>query len=359
LVAGERVQQVMIGYSDSNKDGGIFASLWHLDQAQTRLAGVGQEQGVRVRFFHGRGGSISRGAGPTHRFIRSVPGEALDGDLRLTEQGETIARKYANRLTATHNLELLLSGVARSAAQYRYLQPEARPDLETVMTALADDSYQTYRALLESPGFIDFYRQATPIDVIESSRIGSRPARRTGQRTLADLRAIPWVFSWSQSRFFLSGWYGVGTALERLRGDRPDDFALLQASAFDLPQLHYIISSVASNLMLADADLMRRYADLVTDEAVRGDILARILDELERTRTVFEVIYGGPLVERRPNVSQIIRLRREPLATLHARQIDLLRRWRQLATDDPRSESVLLQLLLSVNAIANGLGTTG
>jgi phosphoenolpyruvate carboxylase len=126
-----------------------------------------------------------------------------------------------------------------------------------------------------------------------------------------------------------------------------------------LPQLHYIISSVASNLMLADADLMRRYADLVTDEAVRGDILARILDELERTRTVFEVIYGGPLVERRPNVSQIIRLRREPLATLHARQIDLLRRWRQLATDDPRSESVLLQLLLSVNAIANGLGTTG
>jgi phosphoenolpyruvate carboxylase len=359
LVAGERVQQVMIGYSDSNKDGGIFASLWHLDQAQTLLARVGQEQSVRVRFFHGRGGSISRGAGPTHRFIRSVPGEALDGDLRLTEQGETIARKYANRLTATHNLELLLSGVARSAAQYRYLQPEARHGLEAVMTTLADDSYQTYRALLESPGFIDFYRQATPIDVIESSRIGSRPARRTGQRTLADLRAIPWVFSWSQSRFFLSGWYGVGTALERLRASRPDDFALLQASAFDSPQLHYIISSVASNLMLADAGLMRRYADLVADEAVRESILEHILDELERTRTLFEVIYGGPLVERRPNVSQIIRLRREPLATLHAQQIDLLRRWRQLAADDPQAESILLQLLLSVNAIANGLGTTG
>ncbi|NDJ63329.1 MAG: phosphoenolpyruvate carboxylase, partial [Chloroflexi bacterium] len=358
-VAGERVQQVMIGYSDSNKDGGIFASLWNLDQAQRKLTQVGDDQGVRVRFFHGRGGSISRGAGPTHRFLRAVPGGALRGDLRLTEQGEIIARKYANRLTATHNLELLLSGATRSAAKHRYLEDSDQPELEAVMAGLADSSFKTYRKLLETPGFIDFYRQATPIDVIESSRIGSRPARRTGRRTLADLRAIPWVFSWSQSRFFLSGWYGVGAALEQLRTDHPDDFALLQAHAFDAPKLHRIISSVASNLMLADPDLMRRYADLVADDGIRELILGQILEELERTFGVLEIIYGGPLSERRPNVNQVINLRREPLTTLHLQQIAMLRRWRELPHDNPESEPALLQLLLSINAIANGLGTTG
>ena len=358
-VAAERVQQVMIGYSDSNKDGGIFASLWNLERAQKVLSSVGREQGVRIRFFHGRGGSISRGAGPSHRFIRAVPGEALRGDLRLTEQGESIARKYANRLTAIHNLELLLSGTARSYAEQRHIKTREQPDLDAVMSLVSVASFKKYRELLESPGFIDFYREATPIDVIESSRIGSRPARRTGKRTLADLRAIPWVFSWSQSRYYLSGWYGVGTALEQLRVNRPDDFALLQSSAFDSPQLHYIISSIASNIMLTDSELMRRYADLVEDNAVRESTLGRILEELDRTRMELEIIYDGPLSERRPNVSQVIELRREPLAMLHLQQLELLQRWRKFPADAPQSEPTLLQLLLSVNAIANGLGTTG
>lgn len=358
-VAGQRVQQVMIGYSDSNKDGGIFASLWNLERGQKVLSAVGREQNVRVRFFHGRGGSISRGAGPSHRFIRSVPNEALRGDLRLTEQGEIIARKYANRLTAMHNLELLLSGTARSYAKHRHVESRQQPNLDDVSAWVAEASTKKYRELLESPGFIDFYRQATPIDVIESSRIGSRPARRTGKRTLADLRAIPWVFSWSQSRFFLSGWYGVGTALDELRQNRPDDFALLKANAFDSPQLHYIISSVASNIMLVDRDLMRRYAALVEDETIREAILAQIFEELDRTLTIWEIIYDGALSEKRPNVTQVIELRHEPLATLHAQQLELLQQWRKLPADDPQAEATLMQLLLSVNAIANGLGTTG
>ncbi|MGJ3237987.1 MAG: phosphoenolpyruvate carboxylase [Anaerolineae bacterium] len=358
-VAGENVQQVMIGYSDSNKDGGIFASLWHLDQAQKMLTDVGRKHNVRIRFFHGRGGSISRGAGPTHRFIRAMPGGTLGGDLRLTEQGEIIARRYANRLTAIHNLELFLSGTARNLAKDQYLEVPTRPDLETIMASLAKASSTTYRQLLETPHFIDFYRQATPIDVIELSRIGSRPARRTGKHTLADLRAIPWVFSWSQSRFFLSGWYGVGSALTKLQAERPDDFSLIQANAFDYPPLHYIISSVASNLMLADSDLMRRYAALVMDDNIRELMLEKILEELDRTRDVFQTIYGGMLSDRRPNVNQVIELRREPLTKLHIQQIELLRQWRKLNVDDSQAEPTLLQLLLSVNAIANGLGTTG
>jgi phosphoenolpyruvate carboxylase len=356
---GEYEQQVMIGYSDSNKDGGIFSSLWQLYQAQRALTGVGRAFNTHVRFFHGRGGSISRGAGPSHRFIRAIPIDALHGDLRLTEQGEIIARKYANRLTAMHNLELLLSEVTRSSALQRYRGKPVQPELDALMMALSETSYRAYRSLLEMPGFVEFYRQATPIDVIEASRIGSRPSRRSGRRTLADLRAIPWVFSWSQSRFFLSGWYGVGTALDELRQRAPEQFDLLRARAFDWPQFHYLISSVASNVMLADAQLMHRYAELVEDETLRSAIMDPILGELARTQSVLAAIYGGPLAERRPNVQQMIDLRREPLTYLHERQIALLREWRGLPTGDEGVEPMLTRLLLLTNAIANGLGSTG
>ena len=356
---GDPVQQVMIGYSDSNKDGGIFSSLWQLYVAQRALTDVGAAHNTHIRFFHGRGGSISRGAGPSHRFIRAIPVDALRGDLRLTEQGEIIARKYANRLTAMHNLELLLSEVARSSAQQRYIGEPEQPELDALMPQLAEASFRAYRQLLETPGFVEFYRQATPIDVIESSRIGSRPTRRSGQHTLADLRAIPWVFSWSQSRFLLSGWYGVGTALDELRQHNPDQFAALSDRVFDWPQFHYLISSVASNIMLADPHLMQRYAELVHDDELRATIMEHILEELSRTQSVIEAIYGGPLAERRPNVQQMIDLRREPLEYLHDRQVALLREWRQIPAGDSRAEPLLTQLLLLTNAIANGLGTTG
>ncbi|TVQ89981.1 MAG: phosphoenolpyruvate carboxylase [Deltaproteobacteria bacterium] len=346
-----RVQQVMIGYSDSNKDGGGLASLWHLHRAQRALTAVGEAHGVRIRFFHGRGGSISRGGGPTHRFLRALPKGTLGGDLRLTEQGEVIARKYANRLTAAHSLELLASGTLRASVLE---EPPPAPDLEAVLTALTQRSRSAYQSLLQAEGFVTFYRQITPIDAIEASRIGSRPARRTGQQSLADLRAIPWVFSWSQARVFLSGWYGLGAALHDLRSNDPTSFSRLKAHAFDWPILHTALSSAASDVMLACPAMMHRYASLVEDRALRAPFMGRIAEELDRTRDVLEDIYGGTLETRRPHVAGALAARQPALEPLHAQQIELLRRWRRSG-----DEELVPRLLLTVNAIAHGIGTTG
>jgi phosphoenolpyruvate carboxylase len=343
----------MIGYSDSNKDGGIVASLWHLYRAQRVLADLGIEEGVRIRFFHGRGGSISRGAGPTHRFVRALPQGTLRGDLRLTEQGEVIARKYANQQIAVHNLKLLLSGALSASALDRTRDVQPHP-LEPLLDRLAASSQAAYRTLLNQEGFVTFYRQATPIDVIESSRIGSRPARRTGQHTLADLRAIPWVFSWSQARFALSGWYGLGSALQALRAEDPAAFDALRANAFDWPILHNIISSAATAVMLSHLDVMTGYADLVQDATLRDRLMTLIREELAHTTALLETLYGGALFDKRPNVAQVILMRQAPLLRLHEQQIALLRDWRR--TSDP---ALLPSLLITVNAIANGLGATG
>ena len=358
--AAERTQQVMIGYSDSNKDGGIFASLWRLEQAQLALDAVGREFDVRVQFFHGRGGTISRGAGPTHRFLRALPRGTINHKLRLTEQGESVARKYANRQMAAYNLELLLAGVLKASVEAGGGQP-THYGLDATMNTLADDSRDVYQALLLRDGFMTFYRQATPIDVIEASRIGSRPSRRTGQQTLADLRAIPWVFSWSQSRTFLSGWYGVGSALAHLREHDPQGFAALAERAFDWPRLHTILSNVATSIAQADPDIMRQYASLVEDPALRDDFLGRILDEYARTQAMLEAIYQGRLEDKRPNVYHALGLRTDALRQLHAEQIALLREWRAERTNaaPPVNEAMVVRLLVTVNAIASGLGTTG
>lgn len=350
------VQQVMIGYSDSNKDGGIFASLWGLYRAQETLTAVGQRRNVRIRFFHGRGGTISRGAGPTHRFINALPHSSLNGDLRLTEQGETIAQKYANRLNAAYNLELLLAGVTGATVRHKHSEKQSHP-LEPQMDAFAEKSRRAYEQLLHTDGFVSFFRQATPIDAIEASRIGSRPARRTGQQTIADLRAIPWVFSWGQARFYISGWYGVGTALAWLLDEDPALFETVREQNFIWSPLHYIISNAATTIATADLDIMRAYADLVVDEALRARIMGPIEAEYERTRDMLEKIYDGPLSERRPNVHQLLALRQPGLRILHQQQIDLLKRWRN--GSDVDKEAIVPQLLLTVNAIASGLRTTG
>jgi phosphoenolpyruvate carboxylase len=355
----ERVQQVMIGYSDSNKDGGICASLWNLYRAQEELAALGNEHDVRVRFFHGRGGTISRGAGPTGRFIRSLSPLGLSGDLRLTEQGETIAQKYANRGTATYNLELLLAGV--TGATLRGQQTSARNHLlEPLLRQLADVSGQTYRELVTADGFLQLFSQATPIDAIEASRIGSRPARRTGRRTLADLRAIPWVFSWSQARFYLSGWYGAGNGLEAIRGSSPDAWEALKRDYRGWPALHYLLSNVATSVLTADPEIMQEYAALVEDTDVRTRLMGMILDEYARTRALLDEVYDGSLVERRPHISRSLALRQPGLRRLHAQQIDLLRDFRAEQREAGAASDVTVQrLLLTVNAIASGLRTTG
>jgi phosphoenolpyruvate carboxylase len=353
----EAVQQVMIGYSDSNKDKGIFASQWALHEAQERIAAVGRAAGVRIRFFHGRGGTISRGAGPTDRFLEALPSGSLGGDLRITEQGEVIAQKYGNLLTATYNLELLVAGTLR------YSLPTAgskvSPGLEEVLSRLADDSAEAYQALLREEGFIDFYRQVTPIDVLERSRIGSRPARRTGTRSLSDLRAIPWVFSWSQCRFFLPGWYGVGTALHRLRASHPEDYALLCARAGTHPFLHYVLTNIEASVCSTDPAMMEAYADLIEDPALRERFMARVREELGWVRTSLTELLGAELAERRPNFANTVERRSPPLEVLHRHQIRLLREWRALPEAERGASTVLDEILLTVNAIAGGLKTTG
>jgi phosphoenolpyruvate carboxylase len=354
------VQQVMVGYSDSNKDGGILASLWSLYRAEASLVRVGREAGVRIRFLHGRGGTMSRGGGPEHRFVKAIHPSALSGDLRLTEQGETIAQKYANRLTAVYNLELLFAGMTR-ATLLDWYSPEPAHLLEPTMDWLARESRQTYCRLLDTAGFLTFFRQATPIDVIEESRMGSRPSRRTGQPALTDLRAIPWVFSWSQARFYVSGWYGVGSALERLSAECPRQFALISPHLYTWAPLHYALSNAATCLAAADLDVMREYALLVEDAALRDRVLAQITDEFERTTRMLEQIYGGALAERRPNIDASLRVRRHPLRVLHRQQIALLREWRSLRHrgEHEGAAAILPGLLLTVNAIASGLGATG
>ncbi|PMP75371.1 MAG: phosphoenolpyruvate carboxylase [Chloroflexus aggregans] len=356
---GELVQQVMIGYSDSNKDGGILASQWALQRAQRAMSEVGAARGVRIRFFHGRGGTISRGAGPTNRFIAMLPSGSLNGDLRLTEQGEVIAQKYANRLTAAYNLELLLAGTTTYTLLHRRHPPTPHP-LEPVMERLAQQAQAAYRDLIERDGFVTFFRQATPIDVIEQSRIGSRPVRRTGQATLADLRAIPWVFSWNQSRFYLPGWYGVGSALQALRDTDPAVWEELYAAQWNWPFLSYLLANVSTSLLTAHRPTMHAYASLVEDEALRRDFLILIDAEFERTVAALESLFGMPLDRRWPQLAATLARRQIGLAPLHQRQIELLRQWRaQRAADDPAAETTLIDLLLLVNAIAAGLRTTG
>jgi phosphoenolpyruvate carboxylase len=356
----EPVGQVMIGYSDSNKDGGILASLVGLRQAQREISAAGAKHGVRVRFFHGRGGTISRGAGPTHRFIKALPDNTLAGDLRLTEQGETIAQKYAHEATAIYNLELFLAGSMRKSLEDRKHGHDEHP-LEGVLVDLAQRAQQQYTTLLQTEGFLTFFRQATPIDAIEQSRIGSRPSRRTGQQALTDLRAIPWVFAWGQARFYLSGWYGVGSALLDLQARDPDAYRQVNEQTKTWAPLHYLASNIATSLAATDWEVMTAYAAMVEDAEIRDRFMSKIEEELKRTRSAVEAMYGGPLAEQRPNIHRMLELRREGLRMLHRQQITLLKRWRayRMMEEMKEAEALTPPLLLTVNAIASGLGTTG
>ena len=358
---GERrplTQQVMVGYSDSNKDAGIFASQWGLQKAQSRLAELGREAGVRIRFFHGRGGTVSRGAGPTHRFLEALPNSSLGGDIRLTEQGETIAQKFGNFDTAVYNLELLLAGVSATTIEHELSPPLDQPLPAEVLERLSLASQEGYRRLIDTEGFLTFYRQATPIDALEHSSIGSRPSRRTGQPSLADLRAIPWVFSWSQSRFYVPGWFGAGSGLKGLSGE---ELGEIKNRIRTWPFLHYVLTNIESSIASTDPDLMRAYADLVEDPVIRERFLKIIFDEWNLTREMLEKLRGAPMADRRPRMLRTLELRADALRVLHLQEIHLLKKWRGLKRhgDEAGAEAMLPDLLLSINAIASGLRTTG
>jgi len=354
------VQQVMIGYSDSNKDGGILASQWNLYKAQARLVKVGEAFGVKVRFFHGKGGSISRGAGPTHWFMRALPHSSIAGDIRLTEQGETIAQKYANKINASYNLELLMAGASCYSIDQKFSKKKPYP-LEEVIDKLAKNSQKHYGKLIHHPHFIKFFGQATPIDAIESSKIGSRPARRTGKRTLRDLRAIPWVFSWSQSRFNMTSWYGLGSTLEEFMEEDKKGFESFKKAISEDPFLRYVLTNVDTSLAATDEEIMTAYAGLVEDEEVRRSILTLFIEEFRKTRKMLELLLGIPFEKRRQNHYYSNVVRATAMRNLHLYQIQLLKKWRQekAAGETEEADNTLLNLLLSVNAIASAMRNTG
>ncbi len=355
-------QQVMLGYSDSNKDCGILSAAWALHKGQRHLSEVARRHKTKLRYFHGRGGTISRGAGPTHWFMASLPHGSLSGGFRMTEQGETIAQKYANLANATYNLELLLAGNAITTAVHS--RPDTRKDpAEEFMPELSEASRKAYQELLQSEGFIDFYRGVTPIDALENSCIGSRPARRTGRKghSLDDLRAIPWVFSWTQARFYLPGWFGVGTALEAMKMKQPGHFARLKQEFRDSSFLEYTLTNVETNLASANIEVMNQYSLLVEDEALRDRFMQIITAEFERTCDSLTELYDGDMLKRRPRMAKTLEIREAPLKVLHQQQVSLLREWRNRLKSGQESsaEELFPRMLLSINAIAAGLRTTG
>lgn len=351
-------QQVMIGYSDSCKDGGILASQWHLYLAQQEMAAVGEKYGIEIIFFHGRGGTVSRGAGPVHRFLESLPKGAVNGTLRMTEQGETIARKYANQATAVYNIELMLASLTAETLKIQRRADED-PWFMELMQELSGRSRETYHKLITHPDFVAFFREVTPIDALEHSRIGSRPPKRSGKASLEDLRAIPWVFAWNQARFYLPSWYGVGTALEALQKQRPEDFARLKGSLSELKLLNYILYNVETTVESASERQMNAYAELVRDPDLRQRFMEPILAEFRRTRQLLIEIFGATVHARRPHVVKTVQLRERSLAILHRLQIEQLRQWREMPEQNPERESRLEALLLTINAIAGGLRNTG
>ncbi len=354
------VQQIMIGYSDSNKDGGILASQWYLYDAQTKLLQIGHQHGVKLRFFHGKGGSISRGAGPTHWFLRALPPHSVNGDIRFTEQGETIERKYANKNNAVYNLELLTAGTL-AVSMLQNNQPGQAYELAEELSYLALKSKQAYESLTKMSGFIQFYEKATPIDAIEQSKIGSRPSRRTGTRSLSDLRAIPWVFSWSQCRFNIPGWYGVGTSLEAMRNNDKFKFERFRNAVKMDPFIRYVLTSVDSSLASSDEVIFKQYAHLASEVPQGDEILKLLLKEFELTREMIDSILLVPISERRKNHYYSTLLRADAMRPLHTHQVHLLAQWREQnkAGQSAEAERTLFELLRCINAIAGAIGFTG
>lgn len=353
------VQEVMLGYSDSNKDGGIMASRWNIYETELQLTQIADKHGIQLRFFHGIGGTISRGGGKYHRFLESMPQKSLSGEIKLTVQGEAIAQQFANLLNATFNLEMLLSGTALQASNKRYNNEVPNYPTKAV-EQLASITLGHYQELIQHPDFIRFYGEATPIDVLEQSKIGSRPSRRSGKRSLADLRAIPWVYSWKQSRFNITGWYGVGSGLRTLQEQSPELYNQLKEYAQKWPFLRYNLIQIETNLLNADTEIMQTYADLVKDEQLRKKIMGLILAEHTESVNQIAALLGGNTDFRRFTLLENAKLRKKPLRALHKLQISTLKEWRAMKETSPEKADHLLTLLLMITtALSGGLKSTG
>jgi phosphoenolpyruvate carboxylase len=355
------LQEVMIGYSDSNKDGGFLSSNWELFKAQARLTEVGNEMGVAIAFFHGRGGSVSRGGAPTGRAIAAQPAGSIRGRFRVTEQGEVVSSKYANRGTAAYQLELLAASVFEHALKSERedaLKP--RPEIDDAMEALSGASRAAYTRLVGTPDLVTYFQSASPLEEISLLNIGSRPARRFGARSLSDLRAIPWVFAWAQNRHIITGWYGVGSALQNFLEVRGEEGEAMLARMFrDSRLFRLIMDEVEKTLLIVDLDIAGAYSGLVAEPQVRDTIFPMIEREYRLTAEMVRRVSGEAAIGGRfPRHREVLAERLPMINEVNREQVELLRRFRGASTEAER-ERYKPALLLSINCIAAGLGATG
>lgn len=356
------VQEVMLGYSDSNKDGGFLTSGWELYRAEVGLVEVFAQHGVEIRLFHGRGGSVGRGGGPSYQAILAQPRGAVHGQIKLTEQGEVIAAKYGNREVGRRNLEVILAATFTATVDPAVSEP---PDSKffQALGELSDHAFTAYRHLVyETPGFEDYFWQSTVISEIAALNLGSRPASRSKSHSIEDLRAIPWVFSWAQCRVMLPGWYGIGSAIEQFLAahGQAEGLELLQNMFEDWPVFSTLLSNVDMVLAKADMGIAARYAGLVQDEALRMRIFPRIVAEYERTKAyLLAITKQQSLLDRNPALRRSVRNRFPYLDPINHVQVEMLRRYRTQSDGGEVSERIRRGIHISINGAAAALRNSG
>lgn len=357
LESRDLLQEVMLGYSDSNKDGGFVTSGWELYKAEIRLVEIFKKHKLCIRLFHGRGGSVGRGGGPSYDAILAQPSGAVDGSIRITEQGEIIASKYSNPEVGRRNLEILTAATLESSLVND--DPSATKDIYlTTMEEISAAAYNAYRDLVyETPGFLDYFWNATVINEIATLNIGSRPASRTKSRRIEDLRAIPWVFSWAQSRVMLPGWYGFGSAINHYLKRNPENgLERLKDMAQEWPFFRMLLSNMDMVLSKSSLAIASRYADLVADRSIRASVFERIKEEWHQSIDHLLAITGKTaLLANNPLLDRSIKNRFPYLDPLNHLQIELLKHHRA----NPQSPTSLEGIQLTINGIAAGLRNSG
>jgi phosphoenolpyruvate carboxylase len=351
-----RSQEVMLGYSDSNKDGGMFTSTWELHKAHHALHQAARECGVNLRLFHGRGGTVGRGGGPTHAAILAQPAGDFSGQIRITEQGEVLNWKYSDPVLAEWNLELMIAASLEALA--RPEAPQAQDSRwDDVMESMSQSAFAYYRRhIAENPDVLLYFEQATPINELENMQIGSRPARRGQSRCLEDLRAIPWVFGWMQSRHAVPAWFGVGHAIETFVAQSPGNAELIRQMMAQFPLFSELVRNVELAMAKADLTIARLYAGLVEDKNIRDRVFALLEEEFLRTRQALLAITGEKeLLEGNAVLSRSIRLRNPYVDPMSMVQVDLLRRKRA----GENTDTLNYALGATINGIAAGLHNTG
>jgi len=349
--------EVMLGYSDSNKDGGFLTSGWELYKAEIQLAETFAEHGIRLRLFHGRGGSVGRGGGPSYHAILAQPAGAVSGQIRLTEQGEVISTKYGNPDTGRRNLEVLLAATLEASLTDHENRVEPASQFHGVMDELSQRAFNAYRGLVyETPGFTTYFRQSTVVSEIASLNIGSRPASRKASERIEDLRAIPWVFSWAQCRLMLPGWYGFGSAVDGWLAENPDGLATLRRMLKSWPFFQSLLSNMDMVLAKTDLAIASRYAELVADGELRERIFGRIVAEWQLTRRhLLAILEQDDFLADNPMLKRSLQLRAPYMDPLNHLQVELLKRHRSGDGD----ERVARGIHITINGIAAGLRNSG